>query len=1015
MATGSSKGKNTKRNTRSTGASSKRKQPVKSSARSKQQNMIRDEIIVVLIIVVFAILLLSEFKIMGSFGQIIGNGMFGLFGMVGYIVPFVFLALSLYCYSKRGTNVSAIKGFCGFVILWMLCVFAQAIFGDNNTTYPISYYYTVNANDHKNGGFLGGIFVRVLGSSIGMAGTIIISIALVIVAGVILTEKSFIQGVKNGSEVFIHNVKDDSASRRQYREMNAQMRQMEREERMEENRFRKQQLQERHDEKKARAEEKIVADMEARKKRVEEARLKREEELKRLKEAQVGVSLSNAALVRVRVEDIPEITYTEEADASENVIADSEKGKEYVQAYSESVNHEYDDVDAKTCEADETAAPQEEPERTFQFFSTKRNTPEPLQADSPKSAFMDSTNLSKRGYTTDVHEITSQFSGDFDLESLGIHTEHKINVAPPEEIMQEAYERDIYVDDTSNFSEHYMDVSQIHEAKVHQTEAGKIAEPIPAIVFDDKQTEYDDVDAKTNEISAETKKPVVVEEKKKKSKKYQFPPITCLDPVRRNTSSDATEELRATSEKLQKTLADFGVKATVIGASRGPAVTRYELQPETGVKVSRIVSLTDDLKLALAAADIRMEAPIPGKSAIGIEVPNAENTMVQFRELLESKTFTDAKSKISFAVGKDLAGQVVVSDIAKMPHVLIAGATGSGKSVCINTLIMSILYKATPDEVKLIMVDPKVVELSVYNDIPHLLIPVVTDPKKAAAALNWGVQEMTVRYQRFAEMGVRDIFGYNKKLETNPENVDLSIHTKMPQIVIIVDELADLMMVAAKEVEEHICRLAQLARAAGIHLVLATQRPSVDVITGLIKANMPSRVAFSVSSGVDSRTILDMTGAEKLLGKGDMLFYPQGYTKPARVQGAFVSDDEVSKVVSFIKNNNGGSCFDESVLSKVEATDTTQAAAGGGVVTPDSGLDPLFYEAGHTVIEKDKASIGLLQRIHKIGFNRAARIMDQLADAGVVSGEEGTKARTILMTMDEFEAYMSSLRSGVNE
>ena len=352
---------------------------------------------------------------------------------------------------------------------------------------------------------------------------------------------------------------------------------------------------------------------------------------------------------------------------------------------------------------------------------------------------------------------------------------------------------------------------------------------------------------------------------------------------------------------MQQTLQTFGVRVTITDISQGPSVTRYEMQPEQGVKVSKIVGLTDDIKLNLAATDIRIEAPIPGKAAVGIEVPNKETSMVAFRDLLESEEFQKFPSNLSFAVGKDIAGQVVVTDIAKMPHVLIAGATGSGKSVCINTIIMSILYKAKPEDVKLIMIDPKVVELSVYNGIPHLMIPVVTDPKKASAALHWGVAEMTERYQKFADLNVRDLKGYNKAAEDGKLSSDGEPLHKMPQIVIIVDELADLMMVAAGEVEESICRLAQLARACGIHLVIATQRPSVDVITGLIKANMPSRIAFSVSSGVDSRTILDMNGAEKLLGKGDMLFYPQGYPKPARVQGAFVSDPEVSDVVDFLK------------------------------------------------------------------------------------------------------------------
>ena len=480
-------------------------------------------------------------------------------------------------------------------------------------------------------------------------------------------------------------------------------------------------------------------------------------------------------------------------------------------------------------------------------------------------------------------------------------------------------------------------------------------------------------------------------------KPYVFPPASLLKQVQ-NTKTVSDEEYKNTAIKLQQTLHNFGVSVRVTNISCGPVVTRYELSPEQGVKVSKIVALQDDIKLSLAANDIRIEAPIPGKSAVGIEVPNKENNVVYFRELIESREFRTENSSLAFAVGKDIAGQTVVTDIAKMPHLLIAGATGSGKSVCINTLIMSILYKYSPDEVKLIMVDPKVVELSVYNGIPHLLIPVVTDPKKAAAAINWAVVEMTERYKKFSEAGVRNLKGYNEKIDKaklkgEPEG-ELE---KMSQIIIIIDELADLMMVAQNEVEEAICRLAQLARACGIHLVIATQRPSVNVITGLIKANIPSRIAFAVTSGIDSRTILDSVGAEKLLGKGDMLFSPQGSPKPVRVQGAFISDNEVQNVVDFIKEQGHGQSYDLNTLEKIENGSSTLTGS------TDSDVDELFVQAGRFIIDKEKASIGNLQRVFKIGFNRAARIMDQLCEAGVVGSEQGTKPRDILMDMETFE------------
>ena len=484
-------------------------------------------------------------------------------------------------------------------------------------------------------------------------------------------------------------------------------------------------------------------------------------------------------------------------------------------------------------------------------------------------------------------------------------------------------------------------------------------------------------------------------------KAYEFPPMELLKKGKQ-TGGDSDTHLRETAGKLQETLHNFGVNVSITNVSCGPTVTRYELQPEQGVKVSKIVGLTDDIKLNLAATDIRIEAPIPGKAAVGIEVPNENNSTVMLRDLLQSEAFSSCKSKLAFAAGKDIAGKPVITDIAKMPHLLIAGATGSGKSVCINTIIISLLYKASPDDVKLIMIDPKVVELSVYNGIPHLFIPVVTDPKKAAGALNWAVAEMTDRYNKFAQYNVRDLKGYNAKVESISNIEDENKPKKLPQIVIIVDELADLMMVAPGEVEDSICRLAQLARAAGIHLIIATQRPSVNVITGLIKANMPSRIAFSVSSGVDSRTILDMNGAEKLLGKGDMLFYPQGYQKPARVQGAFVSDQEVGAVVDFLSKQNPTAEYDKEIQEKIEAVKETTTA---GADTAND-RDVYFADAGKFIIEKDKASIGMLQRVFKIGFNRAARIMDQLYEAGVVGDEEGTKPRKVLMSMEKFEQYI---------
>ena len=509
------------------------------------------------------------------------------------------------------------------------------------------------------------------------------------------------------------------------------------------------------------------------------------------------------------------------------------------------------------------------------------------------------------------------------------------------------------------------------------------------------------------------------EQAKKPEPPYVFPPISLLakgQPSGKTPSNSS--ELKETVAKLQQTFESFGVGVTVTDATVGPTVTRYELLPDQGVKVKTITSLSDDIKLALAAAEIRIEAPIPGKAAVGIEVPNATTSPVLLRDLLDTPDFKDAQSKLTFAVGKDIGGKAICFDIGSMPHMLIAGATGSGKSVCINALILSILYKAKPSEVKMVMIDPKRVELIGYNGIPHLLVPVVTDVKKATGALNWAIAEMDDRYARFADAGVNNLKSYNRKIEEKyyEDGNEGECPDLLPQILIIVDELNDLMMTAnSKEVEGAICRLTQLARASGIHVVLATQRPSVNVITGTIKANIPSRIAFSVSSIVDSRTILDQSGAEKLLGKGDMLFYPQGYPKPVRLQGAYVSDKEIAGVVDFIKSKCKEVKYSEKISAHIEknaAADPKSAGASGGAsgssaAEPDDGHDEFFEQAGRLIIEKQKASIGMLQRVYKIGFNRAARIMDQLAEEGIVGPEEGTKPRRILMTLPEFETYMS--------
>lgn len=516
-------------------------------------------------------------------------------------------------------------------------------------------------------------------------------------------------------------------------------------------------------------------------------------------------------------------------------------------------------------------------------------------------------------------------------------------------------------------------------------------EDVEFIMKDVKKKKKIDVESLKNDVDKEISLQEMV------GVSYSFPPLELLNDNDQEISDIKTLKNTAmeVAKKLEETLKSFGVDVKVINISRGPAVTRYELQPSPGVKVSKIVNLADDISLNLAASGVRIEAPIPGKAAIGIEVPNKEVIPVFLKEVVESREFQDFPSKLAFSIGKDISGNTIVGDIGKMPHMLIAGSTGSGKSVCINSIIVSILYKSSPDDVKLLMVDPKVVELGIYNGIPHLLIPVVTDAKKAAGALNWAVQEMVNRYKLFAEKGVRDIKGYNSVIEEDGQQ------KRLPQVVIIIDELADLMMVAPNEVEDAICRLAQMARAAGMHLVIATQRPSVDVITGVIKANIPSRIAFAVSSQVDSRTILDMAGAEKLLGRGDMLFYPVGEPKPIRVKGTFVSDKEVERVVEFIKTQ-GEVEYNNDLIDEISNLNNNEEEIDPG------DNDSLLPQATELVVEAGMASVSLIQRKFKVGYARAARIIDQMEARGIVGKFEGSKPRQVLISRQQWQELQMS-------
>lgn len=758
-------------------------------------------------------------------------------------------------------RVARIKTTAAYGLFIVLCAMVQCVYNNPDIAdNSIGKIFTYCADYKAGGGFFGVVLCKAL-SPIGLIGTFVILMILAIICLVIITERSFISGLKkvgNGSQRLMKEAKEDYSA---YKEHSAG-----RQNDMSDDEYRKLREEER-----ARARLKKI---EKKEKQLAEKKA-REEYLANARMNNVVRGVTSDTLIKDAQEQAPNIDIHE-------IVVDTERNDKYSQDIYEpdyNAHNEdtfelaYDDIDNND------------------YYPDNESHVEDIQPDYMSNDYM---------------------------------SDDEVTGAAPEDVT--GYVESSYEDETPYDNDEIFENDVTNEEHKEKTE----------------------------------KEPEQVKPVHKPKKVYKFPPVSLL---KRNpgTASGGKSEYRVTAQRLQETLLTFGVKVTITDISCGPTVTRYELQPEQGVKVSKIVSLSDDIKLNLAAADIRIEAPIPGKAAIGIEVPNKEAGSVYFRELVESKEFKESQSAISFGVGKDIAGKTIIADIAKMPHMLIAGATGSGKSVCINTIIMSILYKAKPEDVRLIMVDPKVVELSVYNGIPHLLLPVVTDPKKAAGALNWAVNEMTDRYKKFAAMQVRNIKGYNDVVvKKNKEGIDPPME-KLPQIVIIIDELADLMMVAPGEVEDAICRLAQLARAAGIHMVIATQRPSVNVVTGLIKANIPSKIAFAVSSGIDSRVIIDMNGAEKLLGKGDMLYFPSNLPKPLRVQGAFVSDEEVENVVSFLKENAEEVSYDESIAQATVSQESMSGSSKG-----DEERDSLFADAGRFVIENEKGSIGSLQRHFKM-------------------------------------------------
>ncbi len=1014
-------------------------------------------------------LFLSNFHICGMLGDMFSSMLLGVFGSIGYVAPVLLFLGTIFYASNKGNIRAVYKMLAVEVLLIVLCGLAQLIFGGGyQEGQTFKEIYETAGESGMGGGVIGGALVLALHKTVGATGSYILLLVFMILCLVCITERSFVMAVKKGSGKAYQYAREDHERRKEIRQEKKEEERLLREEQRVQGvnlhstdlsagrpeRFTPDMAMPVTEEDLARfsADRKPEEKMETAVEREEKARAaaRRDREERR---AALGIPPQPEPSP---VQEEKEETRPDPADVFRGNItmAGKEPEKETVpfdedlslsrphrdeDVFLSRSSRDFEDMDVfpeggrpsmeqtaaqaaseASPEAETFTEPWEEPGETMAKPGKTKNAPaEPeddgywLDEDYDGNGNLQNAEKDQTGELESLAEL--------DTEPYAVTEDYwePVSVQPPYDAKEEPEPAPVFPEaeeiqagrvlsgaETENTGEIPV-LQKAEEKKQIVTAAGKVietdAEEIIRQKAEKRRREAEAAKAAEERQAADAAVRQEIQRKEEKPRKpYVAPPLELLKKGPGAASGQSEKEFKETAIKLQQTLRNFGVGVTVTNISCGPTVTRYELHPEQGVKVSKIQSLADDIKLNLAATDIRIEAPIPGKAAVGIEVPNKVNSIVYLRELLESPEIRQHPSSLAFAVGKDIGGQPVVADLAKMPHLLIAGQTGSGKSVGINTMIMSLIYRSSPEDVKLIMIDPKVVELSVYNGIPHLLIPVVTDPKKAAGALNWAVAEMMDRYQKFAQSNVRDLKGYNARVKSLMEAGDVpadQIPAKLPQLVIIIDELADLMMVASSEVEDSICRLAQLARAAGIHLVIATQRPSVNVITGVIKANVPSRIAFSVASGVDSRTILDMNGAEKLLGNGDMLFYPSGYPKPLRVQGAFVSDQEVSQVTDYIKEQNEDTGYDRSVEQKMNQGGGAGGASGG------SDRDTLFFDAGRFIIEKDKASIGMLQRMFKIGFNRAARIMDQLAEAGVVGEEEGTKPRKILMSMEEFDAF----------
>ena len=945
---------NTTKNTKS---APKRETTRMPESRERFGDSILDEVTLIVIIVISAVVFISQITSkMGVVGQVIGGLFQGLLGISGVLLPVLVIIYCIWMLMSEERKWPLVRAFGG--ALFLLTVASAAyLFHPLNVSGDLGFAKKAmelfDSGSLTNGGLIGGLFGGGLFGLLDALGSVIVLLAMLVISIILATGRSFFGAMGT--------LADHQKVRRQVRN------------------------------------EKIKnkADRIRQEEKMEAARLEKQEAKRR--------RVMNKEDFNI---ELHEVEATEHPEVKETVFR--QKKQDYSVKKREPI---YDFVK-------ENEMPMEEPKWDFnvvfggklQVDELEQGTQMPPQSTERFKVVEPLKEVAKKQEPVEMTEEEAVyekiFGEDNTVENMAEETPEEAwdmesqAAALAAEAMRAAEEKTDFhfadLEDAEETASPEMDMPEVEEPMAEEEmpveEVQPVVEEMPADVPAPEPVKTETTSPEAQKDAAQ--QPAASAPAEPAEKPYVFPPISLLGRDPGNAGGSGILEQQKNGRKLEMTLKSFGVEARVINVSAGPTVTQYEVSPSQGVKVSKIVNLADDIALNLAASGIRIEAPIPGKAAVGIEVPNKETKSVYLRTVLESDAFRKHPSKLAFALGEDITGNPIVTDIAKMPHLLIAGATGSGKSVCINTLITSILYKADPKEVKLLLVDPKVVELSVYNGIPHLLIPVVTDPKKASAALNWAVREMLERYNDFAACGVRDIKGFNAMKEEKGEP-----EAKMPQIVIIIDELADLMMAAPGEVEDSICRLAQMARAAGMHLIIATQRPSVDVITGVIKANIPSRLAFAVSSGIDSRTILDMVGAEKLLGKGDMLFYPSGQSKPSRIQGAFVTDKEVEQIVDFLRKSSRPGYTQEMVD---QITAVAKTASG-----PSEETDEFFEQAVDLILEKEKASVSMLQRQFRIGYNRAARLMDELERRGLVGPEEGSKPRKVLITRAQWEEMQS--------